>query len=150
MKALDVAAYVINVCIDNGNPINSLQLNNMLYLIDLYNLKYNGEFLITDCNFEAWKAGVKIGCVYKKYRVYVADPIIREQDVPENIRKELSKDTKLNTLIKNLSYRDVWQLHEVNTKEGSAWHKTWNDGKGEWMDIDRKIMEQDIKKDREH
>ena len=69
MKALDLAAYIVNLCIEKGNPVSNLQLQKIMYFTHLYYLRNYKSKLITDLPFEAWKFGPVIEQVYYKYSI---------------------------------------------------------------------------------
>lgn len=70
MKALNVANYIINKCIDFGKPISNLTLQKFMYFVHLDFLKKTGKKLITDEEFEAWQWGPTIKRVYDKFRMF--------------------------------------------------------------------------------
>lgn len=54
MRALDLAAHVINRCMDLGEPTTHFKLQKMLYILEVKSLVHSGKSLI-DENFEAWE-----------------------------------------------------------------------------------------------
>ena len=64
-KAIDVAKYIVNKCIDDGYPISNLQLQKILYFIQRYYLQKDDQLF--DDDFEAWQFGPVIPAVYYKF-----------------------------------------------------------------------------------
>ena len=140
MKALDVAAHVINYCIEIGNPITNLKLQKILYFLDMTYLVNTRVKLIDDEFFEAWQYGPVIQNVYDKYSSYAASPIETMQKFDE----ELPANYKVNILnkIARLSNTRVWDLVEISHKKGSPWDITYNNGLGNHNIIENSLLEQ--------
>ncbi|MGP1561628.1 MAG: Panacea domain-containing protein [Helicobacteraceae bacterium] len=79
MKAINLAKYVINYSIKMSYPVSNLQLQKILYFLNLFFCKKYGDFLIDD-NFEAWKYGPVISEVYQEYSIYGGNAITIRQD----------------------------------------------------------------------
>ena len=140
MKALDVAAHVINYCIEIGNPITNLKLQKILYFLDMTYLVNTRVKLIDDEFFEAWQYGPVIRNVYDKYSSYAASPIETMQKFDE----ELPANYKVNILnkIARLSNTRAWDLVEISHKKGSPWDVTYNNGLGNHNIIENSLLEQ--------
>ena len=141
MKALDLAAYIVNLCIEKGNPVSNLQLQKIMYFTHLYYLRNYKLKLITDLPFEAWKFGPVIEQVYYKYSIYVANPIINREELDANVEQKI-KSLCLDQVIINLSNYDFNELVKyVREKEG-AWDKTYQNGLGNREIISDKLIEE--------
>ena len=59
MKALELAAYVVNKCVNDPSlSITNLQLQKIMYFLQIRSLKDNPcKPIIEDETFEAWKFG---------------------------------------------------------------------------------------------
>lgn len=136
MKALDVAAYIINLCIDEGNPVSNLQLQKIMYFTNSFYLKNNGKQLITDEPFEAWQFGPVIDNVYHKYSIYGGNPIINKQNY--DIKTEIMAD--LRNVIINLSNVSSWSLVNLSHSKDGAWDKTYQNGLGNHKIIDENLI----------
>ncbi|OOY01835.1 hypothetical protein BOQ02_03600 [Campylobacter coli] len=122
MKAENVAKHIINYCLSIDNPISNLQLQKILYFIDIYHLIRTNKRLIEDENFKAWDYGPVIENIYKKYLFFASNPINIYQDFTEefdgNIRGELyGYIDKLSKI-----YPSV--LVEKSHESDSPWDKT--------------------------
>ena len=128
MKALEVAKYVVKLCLGHGRPVSNLQLQKILYLAHVFYIMKTGEGLIED-SFEAWRLGPVIPDVYEEYSIYAGAPIIFcEED--EDMDIDPNKIEVVRNLIANLSAEKPWRLVELTHKKGGAWDKTYMDGRG--------------------
>ena len=99
MKALNLAAYIVNLCIEESNPVSNLQLQKIMYITHLYYFRNHKAKLITDLPFEAWKFGAIIKQVYYKYfYIYVANPIINKVELDANTKQIHANFYSQNTL----------------------------------------------------
>ena len=78
MKALPLAGYIVQHCIDRNTPVTNLQLQKILYFVQLQSLKETDfkEPIMEDPQFEAWMFGPVIREVYLTYCLSGAYPII--------------------------------------------------------------------------
>ena len=141
MKALDLAAYIVNLCIEKANPVSNLQLQKIMYFTHLYYLRNYKSKLITDLPFEAWKFGPVIEQVYYKYSIYVANPIINKEKLDANVEQEI-KRIGLDQVIINLSNYHFYELVEYSHKKGGAWDKTYQNGLGNHQIISDNLIEE--------
>ena len=73
-KALEIAKYIIDKCTRENNPISDLQLQKILYYIQVnflrqYNAPAFSDAIITN------KYGPVVETVYDEYKIYGAMPI---------------------------------------------------------------------------
>lgn len=134
--AIDVAHYVIDKCSRNGSPVSNLHLQKILYFLQKFWLK-ELKCPLFDDEIEAWPFGPVVPNVYYNYCSYGALKITEEyDDIPiyqddyENIDK----------IVKDKSDYDPWNLVKETHKIGSAWHQTYNDGKGYKCIIDKELI----------
>ncbi|MBO5063468.1 MULTISPECIES: Panacea domain-containing protein [Campylobacter] len=141
MKAFDVAAYIINLCIEKGSPVSNLQLQKILYFTHLFYLKKTGTKLITDKPFEAWQFGPVIEDVYYKYSIFAAAPIIFKEKSHE-ITFEVDVPN-IDTLIVNLSNKPPSYLVKLSHIKNGAWDKTYRGGFGNHTIIDDELIKEE-------
>lgn len=75
---LDLAAYIVKYCLDKGKPVSNLQLQKILYFVQLESLRGKSrieEAIMPDAKFEAWRFGPVIRDVYYAYNLNAAMPI---------------------------------------------------------------------------
>lgn len=137
MKALDVAAHIINHCIEIGNPITNLKLQKILYFLDMTYLVNAGDRLIEDY-FEAWQYGPVIKEIYNKYSSYAASAIELKQEFQEDLPEEYKK--RIINKIESLANTRAWDLVDISHEKGSPWDITYNGGLGNHKIIDNSLL----------
>lgn len=73
----EVAALVINYSIDIGHPVSNLKLQKLLYFIQKDFLKRDLSKPCFEEDLVHWKHGPVSEYIYRKYRIFLADPITR-------------------------------------------------------------------------
>ena len=125
MKAKEVAKHIINYCIGIDNPISNLQLNKMLYFLDIYYLINKHKRLIADENFVAWKYGPVIESIYKKYSMYASNTIKKWEDFEEDFDDDFKGS--LYGFIDKLSKYSPFELVERSFEKDSPCERTKRD-----------------------
>ncbi len=127
MKALEVAKHIINYCIGIEKPVSNLQLQKMLYFLDIFYLVNKRERLITDGNFQAWQYGPVIPEVYQNYAFNAAYPI----NVRQKIKEEFPNDYSgyLYAFIDKLAKMKSWDLVNLSHAPDQPWAKAYKEGK---------------------
>lgn len=67
--AREIAHYVIDTCTRDGRAISNLQLQKILYFVQLEYCKQAGSLLFAD-EFEAWQYGPVLPDVYDEYSFF--------------------------------------------------------------------------------
>lgn len=137
MQALEVAKYIVNLCLEQGRPISNLQLQKIMYLAHVFYIMKEQENLIDDA-FEAWRLGPVIPEVYEKYSIYAGAPIIPFYKDEANIDSE--KIRVVEKLIINLSAKKPWKLVELTHLKDGAWDKTYKNGEGNRKEIESNLI----------
>lgn len=125
MRALDLAAHVINRCMDLGEPTTHFKLQKMLYILEVKSLVHSGKSLI-DENFEAWEYGPFLRSVYDKYSYMAACEI----KVRQKTDRELPNDQR-NAIINNideLAGMNLWELAQYSMESNTPWAKVYEKG----------------------
>lgn len=74
-KALDIAAYLVNLSAQIGEPLTNMKLQKLLYYsYAWYAVETKGKTLFEE-PIQAWKYGPVVPVVYDAYREYGADNI---------------------------------------------------------------------------
>lgn len=91
LSALDVANYVVNLCIEEHKPVSNLQLQKILYYIQRYYL-YSNKPLFED-DFIALAFGPAILEVYNRYCGFGGSKITfnlpSENKLPEKVKPKM-------------------------------------------------------------
>ena len=125
MRALDLAAHVINRCMDLGEPTTHFKLQKMLYILEVKSLIHTGKSLINE-NFEAWEYGPFLRSVYDKYSYMAACEI----KVRQKTNKELPNDQR-NAIINNIddmAGMNLWELAQISMESDTPWAKVYKKG----------------------
>ena len=137
MKAINLAYYIINRCIENGNYISNLQLQKILYFVNLLYLSDNKVFLLEkNENFEAWQHGPVIPEIYREFSINGGMKIYNKKDILDASLKDENgneiKEDKIVFIDKTIDYLskiDPWKLVEYSHSSTGAWYHTYHDGK---------------------
>lgn len=127
MRGLEVAKYIVNLCLKHGRPVSNLRLQKIMYLANVYYIMKQNKPLIED-DFEAWKIGPIIPEVYWEYSIYANAPIIPFYKEDADIDSEKIK--VVENLIINLSATEPWRLAEICYRKDGAWSRTHRNGHG--------------------
>lgn len=125
MRALDLAAHVINRCMDLGEPTTHFKLQKMLYILEVKSLVHSGKSLI-DENFEAWEYGPFLRSVYNKYSYMAACEML----VRQKTDRELPSDQR-NAIINNIddmAGMNLWELAQISMEPNTPWAKVYKKG----------------------
>ncbi|WP_051604717.1 Panacea domain-containing protein [Helicobacter rodentium] len=144
MKALEVAKHIINYCIGINKPVSNLQLQKMLYFLDIFYLVNKKGRLITDKDFQAWQYGPVIPEVYQNYAFNAAYPINIRQDIKEEFPDDYSG--YLYAFIHKLAKMKPWDLVDLSHEPNQPWSKAYIEGKKET--ISTELMEEYAKQQR--
>ena len=122
MRAVDLAAHVINRCMDLGMPTTHFKLQKMLYILEVKSLIHFGK----SRNFEAWEYGPFLRSVYNKYSYMAACEI----KVRQKTDRELPSDQR-NAIINNideLAGMNLWELAQISMEADTPWAKVYKKG----------------------
>ncbi|MBS5783718.1 MAG: DUF4065 domain-containing protein [Clostridium sp.] len=122
MKALDLAKYVIQLCITEGHPISNLQLQKILYYLQGYYMALFKRPLFQE-DICAWKLGPVVPTVYRCYNYFGAEPIIIDSEQVELTGLGSIQIKLINAVIRLKSKKTAWEL--VNdTHNETPWCNT--------------------------
>ena len=140
LSALDVANYVVNLCIEEHKPVSNLQLQKILYYIQRYYL-YSNKPLFED-DFIAMDFGPAILEVYNQYCGFGGSKITfnipLEDNLPENFKSEI------DLIIRTKWTLEPWEINHTLLRKGSPWEVTYNDF-GEYSVIPKELIKSDYK-----
>ncbi len=140
LSALDVANYVVNLCIEENKPVSNLQLQKILYYIQRFFLFSNNPLF--DDDFIAMDFGPAILEVYNQYCGFGGSKItfnipLKDQ-LPENIKAEI------NLIIRTKRILEPWEINHTLLRKGSPWEVTYNNF-GEYSVISKDLIKTDYK-----
>lgn len=123
--ALDLSKYVISKCVEDGHPITNLQLQKILYYIQVYFLQHD-DIAFLDA-IEAWQFGPVVPNVYYYYCGYGAMPIISTHEI---FIVESKDKSIINSIVESKRDLDPWKLVEETHRKNGAWDQTYKNGSG--------------------
>jgi len=135
--ARDVANYIVKECSDHDISITNLQLQKILYYIQVHFLQKENRALFSD-DIEAWQLGPVVRDVYDQYSTFGSMDLYEiekpEVEFTEHERKVIMDITKRKPKLR------TWQLTEETHKEGRAWAQVYRDGRGNRHVIDKEVL----------
>lgn len=139
--ALSVAKYIINKCCEEGKPISNLQLQKILYYVQVAFLKrWNGKPCFSD-EIEAWRFGPVVRDVYNKYCGFGALPICEFYGV-ENIFSSEEK-TIVDRIVSEKRKSMPWELVRDTHAPDKAWDQIYSGGFGNGCVIPKDLLKTD-------
>lgn len=135
MKAIDLAHYIVKTCIDEEKFISNLQLQKIMYFVQLDAMKRGS--LAFDDDFEAWRYGPVIPDVYYTYYGSGALPIVVQFQKNDFIPLDKKR---IDQIVQECRRLDPWELVELTHKENGPWHEVYQDGIGQGAIIPKAKM----------
>lgn len=140
LSALDVANYVVNLCIEENKPVSNLQLQKILYYIQRFFLFSNNPLF--DDDFITMDFGPAILEVYNQYCGFGGSKITfnipLKDKLPENIKAEI------NLIIRTKRILEPWEINHTLLRKGSPWEVVYNNF-GEYSVISKDLIKTDYK-----
>ncbi|MEQ8156956.1 MAG: type II toxin-antitoxin system antitoxin SocA domain-containing protein [Clostridiaceae bacterium] len=132
-KAIDIAKYIINKCIDFGRPVSNLQLQKILYYVQgEFMSQTDGEVLFKD-DIKAWKYGPVVPSVYYEYNNYSSSDITTRQS---DVELEDEERNIIDPIIEEMSRLSAWALVQKTHSE-SPWMDTYAPNRDEVITIEK-------------
>ncbi|HSX48825.1 MAG TPA: type II toxin-antitoxin system antitoxin SocA domain-containing protein [Candidatus Saccharimonadales bacterium] len=122
-KPLDIAAYLVKLSNDIGEPLTNMKLQKLIYYVFAWYAVEKGEKLFDEEIF-AWKYGPVITSVYDAYKEFGADVIKEVKD-----GKPQTLDSFTKSLIEEVFniYGNKTAIELVNLTHSEApWRDTFN------------------------
>ncbi|MBS6025853.1 MAG: DUF4065 domain-containing protein [Paeniclostridium sordellii] len=132
-KAIDIANYIINKCIDLGRPITNLQLQKILYYVQGEFIKQTGGKELFYNEISAWQYGPVVPDVYFEFNTYSASDLNTKIDT-----SELPKAIKriIDPVIEEKSLLSAWKLVEYTHRE-KPWLESYVEGQKNIIDLEK-------------
>lgn len=126
-SAMDIAKYVVNLCTLNGTPVSNLQLQKILYYIQINFFRRKNGVAFSDA-IEAWKYGPVVPVVYSEFSRYGAAKICKLYDGIDGI---FTPDERMliDRVVSACTSISPWELVEKSHRIGGPWEKTYEDGR---------------------
>lgn len=138
--SISLANYIILRCNENKKPISNLQLQKILFYIQLSFLKRNR--LAFGDTIEAWTFGPVVPNVYYHFCGYGSMPIVKQIEESYNFSCKIEDRKEINKIIDQKSLLDPWDSVLETQSTNSAWDKTYQKGIGNKQPIPIKLMKE--------
>lgn len=120
-SAIEIAKYVITYCMLMNTPVSNLQLQKILYYLQVYYLK-QGYSLFRE-EIYAWQHGPVVPEVYYMFSGYGASKIQNVYNTGID-----PKDTmNIDPIVEKLRQIDPWKLVRMTHRAGQPWDMVYND-----------------------
>lgn len=124
-SALDVADYIVERCANLGRPVSNLQLQKILYYVQLNFLRIFDKCAFDD-DIQAWRHGPVVKEVYYKYNVCGRHEIIpRVTQTTKGMFLEKDRDL-IDQVTDACVQLDAWELVERSHKIGGPWQQSFD------------------------
>lgn len=137
-SAKDIAQYLLWRCTEEELSISNLQLQKILYFLQIAFLKDENYALFSD-EIEAWATGPVVNSVYSVYCGYGAVEIY-EFEKP-SIRLSTNEEKLINEILHDKLKYKIWDLAREVYEEGKPWALTYNGGAGEKRIISKFVLQ---------
>lgn len=144
-SAFDLARYILKKCIDEDHPISNLQLQKILYYIQECFLKEKGRKAFSE-PIEAWQFGPVVPEVYDEYRIYGGRTIVWIPDDSSIVWKDDKDKALIDNIVEEKRKLDPWEMVQETHKEGGAWAKIYDDGRGAYKVIPIETIKEYLQK----
>lgn len=124
-KASLLAKYIVDKCTNDGRPITNLQLQKILYFIQLNFIRILNKLAFED-DMEAWQHGPVVPEVYGEYSYCGGTPIYQTYaGIKEKINIGNEKDI-IDAVVEMARDMDPWDLVKISHKEGTPWSQVYH------------------------
>lgn len=124
-KAMDLANYIVDKCIEDNAPITNLQLQRILYSVQKDFLKRGSPAFSDD--IEAWEFGPVVPNVYFDFCGFGAMFISISKGAVPNLT---SDKNIIDNIIEAKRSLTPWEAAKETHKATGAWSKVYDNGKG--------------------
>lgn len=123
--AVEVAEYIVGICIKDKNAITNMQLQKLLYCVQERFLRETGDPAFDD-SIEAWGFGPVVPAAYYRFSTFGAMPITMMLPTEE---LNLSKKNKkiIRSVVEEKLALSLWDLIDEITGDGGAWSRVYKD-----------------------
>lgn len=137
--ANDIANYIITKCTQEDTPVSDLQLQKILYYIQLNFIRYLG-YRAFDNEIQAWAFGPVIPDVYNRFKKY-GSSVIRQ--IYANIQYLFTDNEKeiVDKVIRACISLAPWELVDKSHCKGGPWDTIYKDGYGNKQEIPIETIE---------
>lgn len=137
--ATELAHYTVDKCTRENCPVSNLQLQKILYFLQLTYCRASKGGLLFEEPFQAWPYGPVIESVYNEYSFYGASAIEETYDDAACIDLGRAKGF-VDAGISRLRTKYPWEMVRISHAKGSPWDLVWRGGRGRRSEIPRNLI----------
>lgn len=138
IKVLDLAKYIIDKCVKDKKPISNLQLQKILYYVQVAFIKEQKTPLFKE-EIEAWQFGPVVPIVYGYFCGFGSLRIrVSYDDVSLTI--DSKSKAMLDKIIEEKREQLPWQLVKDTHNKDKAWSRVYKEGQGNKKTISTELM----------
>lgn len=138
--AMQIARFIINLCYNEKRPVSNLELQKILYFLQVYFMRHhNGDLLFSDAIY-AWPYGPVVPDVYYTFNGYGGGLIRNSYDVSDIAQED---QDQLTPVILKLEEKGPWTLVDMSHLEGGPWDQVFRGGAGDRRVIDVNLLPSD-------
>lgn len=138
-SAVQIARYIINFCYSIGRPVSNLELQKIMYFLQVLFWRVYKKELIKE-EFCAWRYGPVIPVIYNMYSGYGGN-LIKNRYV-DNAIDDNYRDF-LNANIRKLESKGPWTLVDMTHAQGTPWYQVYDNGLGDGYIISKELIKED-------
>lgn len=137
MNVQDLAEYIITKCTVDNRPITNLQLQKILYFIQVEFLQNFNQPAFNE-EIEAWKFGPVVPEVYYRYSGYVGLPLYDDSEVELTYPSNYSD--RVDRIITEKREISPWALVEESHNRNRSWYEVYQNGFGDKTEIPKDLI----------
>lgn len=123
-KAMDIARYIVNKCVEDNRPVSNLQLQKILYYVQINFMRLLSEPAFDD-EIEAWQYGPVVPEVYYEFADCGGTDIYRTYPGAQNLFKNNNEKQIVDKVITLCLRLNPWELVERTHRPNTPWARVY-------------------------
>lgn len=136
-QPLDIAAYIVKLSQDIGEPVTNMKLQKLIYYTYAWYAVEKGKPLFEE-PIEAWKYGPVVNSVYEVYKVFGAD-VIKESHNGDSETLDIFTKSLIEDVFRVYGGKSATELVDLTHSE-APWRETF-DPKEEHTEIPFELIQ---------
>ncbi|CCX87761.1 uncharacterized phage-associated protein [Clostridium sp. CAG:590] len=126
-RAIDIAKYIVDKCMQQRRPITNLQLQKILYYVQINFIRLL-DYPAFGENIEAWQYGPVVPDVYYEYADCGGTEIYRMYEGIDRLFQKVNEQKIVDKVIMLCLRLSPWELVERTHKDNTPWSKVYRTG----------------------
>lgn len=123
-KAMDIARYIVNKCVEDNRPVSNLQLQKILYYVQINFMRLLSEPAFDD-EIEAWQYGPVVPEVYYEFADCGGTDIYRTYPSAQNLFRNNNEKQIVDKVITLCLRLNPWELVERTHRPNTPWARVY-------------------------